>query len=60
MPSPSQSANRSTADLGALILGNLKTVAEVKAAMLSDKTEFLLQAIFVTDNKPFTLHMAFD
>ena len=53
-PSKILSAN----DFGAWILGNHKTVAEVKAAMLSDNTEFWLPPTAFLGNIPMPLHYA--
>ncbi len=48
----------SAADFGAWVLGNFKSVAEVKAAMLSDDTEFWLPQIPILDNAITPLHYA--
>ncbi|MEN9880221.1 MAG: hypothetical protein RIQ55_867 [Pseudomonadota bacterium] len=53
-PSKILSAN----DLGAWILGNFKTVAEVKAAMQSDSTEFWLPKVPLDNNAPLPQHFA--
>lgn len=45
-------------DLGAWILGNFKTVAEVKAAMSSDNTEFWLPLLPMDNNAPVPQHYA--
>lgn len=45
-------------DFGGWILGNFKTVAEVKAAMLSDNTEFWLPPIPVMGGALVPLHYA--
>lgn len=45
-------------DLGAWILGNFKTVAEVKAAMASGNTEFWLPNIPAFGNLPLPQHYA--
>lgn len=45
-------------DLGGWILGSFKSVAEAKAALLSDDTQFWLPAIAVMGNRPFPLHYA--
>ena len=46
-------------DLAAWLLGNFKTVAEVKAAMLSNKVEFWLPISPILDkNAPFPQHYA--
>jgi choloylglycine hydrolase len=48
----------SGADFGAWILGNFKTVAEVKSAMQDDKVEFWLPKIPMVDNMVLPLHYA--
>lgn len=48
----------SAADFGAWVLGNFKSVAEVKAAMMSDDTEFWLPQIPILDNAITPLHYA--
>ena len=45
-------------DFGTWLLGNHKTVAEVKAAMLSDKTEFWLPPTAFLGNLAMPLHYA--
>lgn len=45
-------------DFGGWILGNFKTVAEVKAAMLSDNTEFWLPAVPALGGALVPLHYA--
>lgn len=45
-------------DFGAWILGNFKTVAEVKAALLSDNTQFWLPNVPMTGNAPLPGHYA--
>lgn len=53
-PSKILSAN----DFGGWVLGNFKTVSEVKAAMLSDNTEFWLPAIPALGGAKTPLHYA--
>ncbi|MBU3544329.1 linear amide C-N hydrolase [Polynucleobacter sp. MWH-Mekk-B1] len=48
----------SGADFGAWILGNFKTVAEVKSAMQDGKVEFWLPKIPMVDNMVLPLHYA--
>jgi len=48
----------SGADFGAWILGNFKTVAEVKFAMQDNKVEFWLPKIPMVDNMVLPLHYA--
>lgn len=48
----------SSADFGAWVLGNFKTVAEVKAAVLSDETEFWLPPVPSMGNIPVPFHYA--
>ncbi len=48
----------SGADFGAWLLGNFKTVAEVKSAMQDDKVEFWLPKIPMVDNMVLPLHYA--
>ena len=45
-------------DFGSWILGSFKTVAEVKAALLSDNTQFWLPAIPMVGNVPLPGHYA--
>ncbi len=45
-------------DFGAWVLGNFKTVAEVKAALLTDNTEFWLPPIPMMGGAPLPLHYA--
>lgn len=45
-------------DFGSWILGNFKTVAEVKAALLSDNTQFWLPNAPLTGNVPLPGHYA--
>ena len=48
----------SSADFGSWVLGNFKNVDEVKAALLSDKTEFWLPPLPSMGNLPVPLHYA--
>ena len=48
----------SGADFGVWILGNFKTVSEVKSAMQDDKVEFWLPKIPMVDNMVLPLHYA--
>lgn len=48
----------SVGDFGSWVLGNFKTVAEVKAAVLSGNTEFWLPPVPVMDNALMPLHYA--
>jgi len=48
----------SVGDIGAWVLGNFKTVAEVKAAVLSGNTEFWLPPVPVMGNALVPLHYA--
>jgi choloylglycine hydrolase len=45
-------------DFGAWVLGNFKSVAEVKAALLTDDTQFWLPAIPMMGGAPLPLHYA--
>ena len=45
-------------DFGAWVLGNFKNVAEVKAALLTDNTEFWLPAVPMFDGALLPLHYA--
>jgi len=45
-------------DIGSWLLGNFKSVAEAKAALLSDDTQIWLPAIPVMGNRNFPMHYA--
>jgi choloylglycine hydrolase len=45
-------------DFGAWVLGNFKTVAEVKAALLTDDTQFWLPLVPMFGGAPLPLHYA--